>query len=80
MNGDRVAAIWSRVSSHDQRELSLDSQEVAVRKALEAQGYEAPPQYVLKVDWTKAIFFLCQVADGFLQPHNQFRALFIPDQ
>ena len=50
--GPNVAAIWSRVSTHGQGELSLDSQEVAVRKALEAQGYDAPPQYVLKVDWS----------------------------
>ncbi len=36
MDNLRVAAIWCRVSTHDQREFSLDSQEVAVRKALEA--------------------------------------------
>ena len=44
----KVAAIWCRVSTSDQRELSLDSQEIAVRKALEAQGYEAPQQYIWK--------------------------------
>ena len=30
MNNHEVASIWYRVNTHDQRELSLDSQEVAV--------------------------------------------------
>ncbi len=55
----KVAAIWCRVSTHDQRELSLDSQEVAVRKVLEAQGYEVLPQYVVKVDWTSMDLMSC---------------------
>ena len=50
--GKEIAAIWCRVSTDGQRELSLDSQELAVRKALEAQGYESPAEYVLKVDWS----------------------------
>ncbi len=51
MNGNDkgIAAIWCRVSTHDQRELSLDSQEIAVRRILEAESYRVPPQYVLKV-------------------------------
>jgi hypothetical protein len=55
----KVAAIWCRVSTHDQRELSLDSQEKAVRKTLEAQGYETPPEYVLKVDWSSLDLMSC---------------------
>ncbi len=55
----KVAAVWCRVSTHDQRELSLDSQEIAVRKALEAQGYDAPPQYVLTVDWSSLDLMSC---------------------
>ena len=54
-----VAATWCRVSTHDQREMSLDSQEDAVRKALEAQRYTAPPQYVLKVDWSSLDLMSC---------------------
>ena len=50
--GKKIAAIWCRVSTDGQRELSLDSQELAVRQALEAQGYESPAEYVLKVDWS----------------------------
>lgn len=53
-------------------ELSLDSQECAVRKALEGQEYEAPPQLVLKVDWSSLDLMSCPefqqlrqwVADG----------------
>jgi DNA invertase Pin-like site-specific DNA recombinase len=68
----KIAAIWCRVSTSDQRELSLDSQEVAVRKALENQGYQIPPDYVLKVDWSSLDLMSCPefqqlrrwVADG----------------
>ncbi len=71
----KVAAIWGRVSTDGQRELSLDSQEVAARKALEAQGYEVPPQHVLKVDWSSLDLMSCPefqqlrrwIADGTVQ-------------
>lgn len=59
MNDIKSAATWCRVSTHDQRELSLDSQEIAVRKTLEDQGWEAPPQYVLKVDWSSLDLMSC---------------------
>ncbi len=59
MKKDAIAAIWCRVSSEDQRELSLDSQEVAVHSALTAQGYKTPPQYVLKTDWTSLDLMAC---------------------
>ena len=58
-NGRGIAAIWCRVSTHDQRELSLDSQEAAVRRIVEAQGYETPPQYMVKVDWTSLDLMAC---------------------
>ena len=73
-NGRMVAAIWCRVSTHDQQ-LSLDSQEVAVRKAPDAQGYEMPPEFVLKVDWSSLDLMSCpefqqlrrRIADGTVQ-------------
>ena len=75
MCADKIAASWSRVSTDDQRELSLDSQAEAARKALEAQGYEVPPEYVLKVDWTSLDLMSCPefqqlrtwIADGTIQ-------------
>ncbi len=71
----RVAAIWCRVSTDGQRELSLDSQEAAVRKVLEAQGYETPPDNILKVDWSSLDLMSCPefqmlrgwIADGKVQ-------------
>ena len=54
-----VAAIWCRVSTHDQRELSLDSQEAAVRRVLGTQGYVVPDWAVLKVDWTSLDLMAC---------------------
>ena len=50
--GQKVAAIWSRVSTHDQRELSLESQEIAVRRTLEDLGYSCLSPYQMKVDWS----------------------------
>ena len=55
----QVAAIWCRVSTHDQRELSLESQETAVRRALDMRGYQTPPQYLLKADWTSLDLMAC---------------------
>jgi site-specific DNA recombinase len=75
LNGRKVAAIWCRISTHDQRELSLDSQEIADRKVVEAQGYQTPPEYVLKVDWSSLDLMSCPefqqlrrwIADGMIQ-------------
>ena len=55
----KIAATWCRVSTHDQRELSLDSQEVAVRQVLEGQGYQVPEQFILKVDWSSMDLMSC---------------------
>ena len=59
MSNGKVAPIWCQVSSHDQRELSLDFQEAAIRRVLEAQGYDVPPQYVLKRGWTSFDLMAC---------------------
>ena len=75
MHGRQIAAIWCRVSTHDQRELSLESQEIAVKKVLTAQGYDVPPEYVLQVDWTSIDLMSCPkfqqlrrwIADGTVQ-------------
>lgn len=72
---NRIAAIWCRVSTQDQRELSLDSQEIAVRKTLEGQGYLVPPELVLKVDWSSLDLMSCPefqqlrrwISDGSIQ-------------
>lgn len=59
MSTVKIAAIWTRVSTNDQRELSLDSQEDAVRKVLESKGYLVPGWAVLKVDWTSMDLVAC---------------------
>ena len=59
MNQRLVGVIWARVSTFDQRELSLDAQEEAVRRTLEAEGYEVPNWAVLKVDWTSLDLMSC---------------------
>ena len=59
VNMRKIAVIWCRVSTSGQMELSLDSQELAVRKVLESQGYESPVQYVLKVDWSSLDLMSC---------------------
>ena len=75
MNEKKVAATWCRVSTHDQRELSLDSQEIAVRQVLEAQGFHVPDRFVVKVDWSSLDLMSCPefqqlrrwIADGTVQ-------------
>ena len=70
-----VAAIWARVSTPDQRELSPESQEAAVRQVLEAQGFTVASEHVLKVDWTSMDLMACPafqqlrrwIADGVIQ-------------
>ena len=59
MDKPNVAAIWCRVSTHDQRELSLDAQEEVVHRVLEGMGLVVPPEYVLKVDWTSLDLMAC---------------------
>lgn len=55
----KPAAIWARVSTPDQRELSPDSQEAAVRQVLEAQGYTVADEHIIKVDWTSMDLMVC---------------------
>ena len=59
VNMRKIAVVWCRVSTSGQMELSLDSQENAVRKVLASQGYESPVQYVLKVDWSSLDLMSC---------------------
>lgn len=59
MDKPNVAAIWCRVSTHDQRELSLDAQEEAVQRVLTERGLVVPPEYVLKVGWTSLDLMAC---------------------
>lgn len=55
----KPAAIWARVSSPDQQELSPDSQEAAVRAVLEAKGYTLASKHVIKVVWTSMDIMAC---------------------
>ncbi len=82
LNDKPVAAIWCRVSTNDQRELSLDSQEATVRKALAAQGYQALPQYVLKIDWSSLDLMACPEFQKLRQwiARNEVQALGVLDR
>ena len=70
-----LAAIWARVSTQGQMEMSLDSQEAAVRQVLGPQGFTVLPEHVLKVDWTSMDLMACPpfqqlrqwVTDGVIQ-------------
>jgi len=80
MTNRRIAAVWCRVSTHDQRELSLDSQDVAVKDVLQSQGFEVPTDYVLKVDWSSLDLMSCPeflqlrrwIAEGKIQAVGTF--------
>ena len=66
MENKGIAAIWARVSTHDQRELSLDSQVSAVRRILVERGYEVPDWAVLKVEWTSTDLLACPAFQSLL--------------
>ena len=55
----KVAAIWARVSTQDQRELSLDGQVERVRVKLEDLGYQVPPDMIFRTDWTSLDLYSC---------------------
>ncbi len=50
MNNNKVAAIWARVSSPGQSDLSPDGQAERVKSKLESLGYEI--RYTIKAIWT----------------------------
>ena len=49
---NKVGAIWARVSTNAQKDLSPDSQVERVRTMLEGLGISVPPENVFKVVWT----------------------------
>jgi len=54
-----IAAILARVSTKDQRELSLDSQVERTKGKLESQGYVVPPELVFQMDWSSLDLYSC---------------------
>ncbi len=46
-----IAAIWWRVSTDDQREISRDTQVKEALALAQQQGYEVPKEYILGTDW-----------------------------
>ena len=50
--GNKIAAVWARVSSVGQQELSPDGQVERVKKRLIDQGFTIPHEYIFKVVWT----------------------------
>ena len=49
---NKIAAIWARVSSKGQAELSPEGQVERVRSKLEGLGYIVPPDFIFKVVWS----------------------------
>ena len=46
-----TAAIWWRISSDDQKEISPDTQIKDARALAEEEGYHVPPEYIIGTDW-----------------------------
>jgi DNA invertase Pin-like site-specific DNA recombinase len=57
--GKPVAALWARVSTRDQVELSPEGQVSRVRPMLESKGYVVPDGKVLKVTWSSMELLHC---------------------
>lgn len=49
---NKIAAIWARVSTKAQNELSLDGQVERAQCKLVEEGYVVPLDFIFKVDWT----------------------------
>ena len=49
--GKRIAAIWWRVSTRAQTDLSPETQINESRALLESKGYEAPEQFITGAVW-----------------------------
>ena len=49
---DKIAAIWARVCSLGQAEMSREGQIERVKTKLESLGYVIPTEYIIKVIWT----------------------------
>ena len=47
----KTAAIWWRVSTDDQKEISPDTQTGAARDLAEQDGYTIPPENIIGTDW-----------------------------
>ncbi len=63
----RNFAIWARVSTQGQAELSLDSQVNEVKSWLEEQGWTVPDDKILKVTWTSLEILSCPDAQILLE-------------
>jgi hypothetical protein len=55
----KIGAIFARVSTTGQRELSLDTQVDRALSKLRSLGYHVPPDRILKVDWTSLDLYNC---------------------
>ncbi len=63
----KVAAVWARVSTLSQTELSLDSQVTRVVAKLQSLGLRIPPEYVFKTDWTSLSLAPCPEFENLMQ-------------
>jgi hypothetical protein len=73
MADDRLAAVWARVSTPEQAELSLESQVTRVESKLRSLGFKVPPEYVFRTDWTSLNLTPCPEFQSLLQLARQGR-------
>jgi len=71
MKDDRLAAVWARVSTPEQAELSLESQVTRVESKLRSLGFKVPPEYVFRTDWTSLNLTPCPEFQSLLQLARQ---------
>jgi hypothetical protein len=57
--GNKIAAIWARVSDPKQEEPSLDRQVATIREWLETQGYTIPEDKTIQIVWTSTNILEC---------------------
>ena len=62
----KTAAIWWRVSTDDQKEISPDAQTSAALALAEQEGCLVPPEYIIGTDWA-SLSVWDKPADGEVQ-------------
>ena len=72
-----IAAIWWRVSTKGQTELSPETQVREAREMLEAKGYQVPDQYVTGADWHSLSILDCPAMETMLRwvRHGEVQAV-----
>ena len=75
--GPKIAAIWWRVSTKSQTELSPETQINGAKEALDAEGYCVPNEFIIGADWHSLSILDCPQMETLLDwaRHEEIHAI-----